>query len=208
MGSADEVLVTGCSSGGVAAYTWVDYIASKFDTSKVRVYGMPDSGIFLDEKNVVTNSFDYRKTIQNVMSFANVEMDVVNADCSKAYPDQKWKCMFAQYLMQFIKTPLFISQSEYDSWSALNILGIACENHYNQTTCTQKEKAILAQYRTDTMTVVQAALDQKPAWGVWLPACIYDCFCQSNVFTSSNYEVPKLSWNTLETSLLAWKLGK
>lgn len=33
------------------------------------------------------------------MAYSNVEIDVVNHACSATYPNDKWKCMFAQYLM-------------------------------------------------------------------------------------------------------------
>ncbi len=28
---ADEIMISGCSAGGLAAYTWVDNIAARFD---------------------------------------------------------------------------------------------------------------------------------------------------------------------------------
>ena len=78
----------------------------------------------------------------------------MNPLCSAAYPDEKWKCMFTQYLIQFIKTPLFISESEYDSWSVPNILGIQCTQNLTLTPCTDNETQIISQYRQDTMTVI------------------------------------------------------
>lgn len=47
MSKAEIVIVSGCSAGGIAAYFWVDYIRSKLPASVV-VYGIPDSGIFID----------------------------------------------------------------------------------------------------------------------------------------------------------------
>ena len=43
-----EIVVTGGSAGGLAVLSWVDVIANMFDSSKTRVYGLPDSGLFLD----------------------------------------------------------------------------------------------------------------------------------------------------------------
>lgn len=63
MKAANEVLIAGCSAGGLATYTWVDNLAARFDISKVRVYSMPDAGIFLDEMNVQTGQYDYRMII-------------------------------------------------------------------------------------------------------------------------------------------------
>lgn len=47
------MIVTGQSAGGLATYTWVDYIADLAKTLKpsVKVWGIPDSGIFLDYEN-------------------------------------------------------------------------------------------------------------------------------------------------------------
>lgn len=56
--------------------------------------------------------------------------------------------------------------------------------------------------------MIQTALKNNPSWGAWVPSCIYHCYCQGSTFNSANYEVPALSWNTLESSLLAWKTGK
>lgn len=67
MSAAEEVMIAGCSAGGLAAYTWVDNIAARFDKSKVNVYGVGDAGIFLDVDNVVDPSQSFRKIFQNFM---------------------------------------------------------------------------------------------------------------------------------------------
>ena len=41
----DIIVVTGASAGGIGAADWVQYVADNTKTAKV--YGMPDSGIFL-----------------------------------------------------------------------------------------------------------------------------------------------------------------
>lgn len=48
------------------------------------------------------------------------------AQCVEKYEKEKWKCMFFQYLSPFIKSKIFIIESQYDSWSIPNILGIKC----------------------------------------------------------------------------------
>jgi len=37
--------------------------------------------------------------------------------CVADYPDEKWKCLFAPYLVDYINSPLFFVQSLYDEWS-------------------------------------------------------------------------------------------
>ena len=41
----------------------------------------------------------------------------VNANCIASTPvADQWKCIFAQYSYQYIKTPIFVLNSAYDSW--------------------------------------------------------------------------------------------
>ena len=52
-----EILLTGCSAGGLAAYTWANYIYSR---AKGKVVAAPDSGLFLDSINFQTKNYEYR----------------------------------------------------------------------------------------------------------------------------------------------------
>lgn len=45
-------MITGFSAGGMASFTWANYIKDK--TSHGNVYIVPDSGIFLDSPNFRT----------------------------------------------------------------------------------------------------------------------------------------------------------
>lgn len=121
---ATDIIVSGGSAGGLAAFLWVDYIAGK--ASAERVYAAPDSGIFLDSVNVVTQTNLYRIEFENLFRLSNTDGVPPTPDCLKEYPDEPFRCMFAQNLHKHIKTPIFAIQSLYDSWSIPNILGIHC----------------------------------------------------------------------------------
>jgi hypothetical protein len=41
------------------------------------------------------------------MPLANVEVDPPNTQCVEANPNEKWKCLMAPYLIDFIAIPLF-----------------------------------------------------------------------------------------------------
>lgn len=41
------------------------------------------------------------------MALSNKEVDPINKECVETHSDAKWKCMFAEYLVLSIKTPLF-----------------------------------------------------------------------------------------------------
>ena len=56
--AATHVVVGGDSAGGLAAFTWTNYIADRVKVGKV--WSLPDSGIFLDTVNVRTKTQTYR----------------------------------------------------------------------------------------------------------------------------------------------------
>lgn len=49
---SQEIMVTGSSAGGVAAFMWVNYVWEKATVKNV--YAVPDAGIFLDYINYRT----------------------------------------------------------------------------------------------------------------------------------------------------------
>lgn len=57
---ATEVVVSGGSAGGLAGFYWIDDIGSLFNSSYTKVYGILDSGIFLDVVNQQTKILSYR----------------------------------------------------------------------------------------------------------------------------------------------------
>ena len=51
LADATDIVVSGCSAGGLATYLHVDEYAERYDAA--RVVGMPDSGFFLDWDDTV-----------------------------------------------------------------------------------------------------------------------------------------------------------
>lgn len=64
-----EILVTGISAGGLASFTWADYIREK--SASKNVYCAPDSGIFLDSANFVSKQHEYRNMFANLFKLSN-----------------------------------------------------------------------------------------------------------------------------------------
>ena len=50
--------MSGGSAGGLAAFLWGNYVQEKAKNAKV--WTAPDSGIFLDAKNVQSKQYSYR----------------------------------------------------------------------------------------------------------------------------------------------------
>lgn len=68
--AATDIIVTGQSAGGLATFSWTNYIKSRAAAS-TRVISLPDSGIFLDSTNFVTGRNEYSLQFKNFMRFSN-----------------------------------------------------------------------------------------------------------------------------------------
>jgi hypothetical protein len=69
----DTFVVNGCSAGGLAVYTWLqpiaDMILSKNPSAKV--FGVADSGFFIDYPSNKTGTNDYTTNIKAVVDLVN-----------------------------------------------------------------------------------------------------------------------------------------
>lgn len=54
---SEQIIVTGGSAGGLAAFMWTDYVKAKAPSSNV--FCIPDSGIFLDSQTFDTKISTY-----------------------------------------------------------------------------------------------------------------------------------------------------
>jgi O-palmitoleoyl-L-serine hydrolase len=50
----------------------------------------------------------------------------VNEKCEKENKNERWKCMFAEHLLEYIDSSVFIIESSYDSYSTFEILNLYC----------------------------------------------------------------------------------
>jgi hypothetical protein len=97
---------------------------------------LSDSGVFLDQINAKTNEHSYKNNFKNLMKFSNAEIDPPVPECVEAFNNSIENCMFIENIYMYVKVPLFVSQSLYDTWSIPNILGVDCVvGHLNLAKC-------------------------------------------------------------------------
>eukprot|EP00463_Aulacantha_scolymantha_P000525 TRINITY_DN1319_c0_g2_i1.p1 TRINITY_DN1319_c0_g2~~TRINITY_DN1319_c0_g2_i1.p1 ORF type:complete len:383 (+),score=89.85 TRINITY_DN1319_c0_g2_i1:109-1257(+) len=112
LNQATDVVVSGCSAGGLASWLHTDYYSQVLPKT-TKVVGMPDSGFFLDYE---APGKKYHSGMIWVFNQMNATSGVHQGCIAGQAKDESWKCMFAQYTAPFIKTPMFPLQAEYDSW--------------------------------------------------------------------------------------------
>jgi hypothetical protein len=66
---ASQVVITGGSAGGLATYTWTNYLADRLQ--KAKYFSAPDSGLFYDAINKKTGNYSYKQCLANLMKFSN-----------------------------------------------------------------------------------------------------------------------------------------
>lgn len=114
---ATDVVLSGCSAGGLAAYLHTDYVHDNYVPTGAIFHSMPGSGFFLDIPTVAGERV-YTEQMQNVWAMQQPGADGVNDRCVTANPGAEWKCNMAQYVYQYIQAPVFPLNSGYDSWQS------------------------------------------------------------------------------------------
>lgn len=153
MKDANEVVISGCSAGGLGIYLGIDAISGIIrqhsTNGSMKIRGMADSGFFLDYTSdsnyrmkkqsddrgeaIINGILDYGTAMRNVFTFMNVSSGA-NQECINYYrksgnygENKKHQpeaaCMFAENLVPFIKTPTFAVQPRFDQWQIWHVIG-------------------------------------------------------------------------------------
>jgi len=158
---ASDVVISGCSAGGLATYLhvdkWADKLRKESTNPDLHVVGMPDSGWFLDR-----NSNGYKNKMIQVFALQNASASL-DPECLEKYSKKPWKCYFARYAAPLIRTPIFALQGEYDSWQIFNDLG------------STKKKKINAYGNAISKTMVKHLINGETQHGMFIDSCQHHC---------------------------------
>ena len=120
LGMAENVLLTGCSAGGLSTFLHADYVGEQLKAvapGLKRYKAAPISGFFLLHDTVEKKSV-YPDEMKYIFGLAaSGGKGSMNDAClaSKAASDQ-WQCNFAEESYAHITTPIFPLNSALDSW--------------------------------------------------------------------------------------------
>ena len=193
MSKATDVVVSGCSAGGLATFLHCDHWAAAIGKATTTMTGagakvacMPDSGFFLDEDRSPT----YHSKMRNVYKFQQSSSAGLNAACVEAHKGDEggsWKCIFAQWSAAHIKTPTFPMQSQYDSWQSGNVMGGFDPGGNVNTTENAFGKNLTA--------LVVSQLLSQPQHGIFLDSCHHHC---------GNWDGSMIDGELIGTALQKW----
>ena len=165
---AREVVLSGTSAGGLAVMLHTDYIRDRLP-DHVQLHSLADSGFFLDVPNRKGKTA-FRKTMQNVFKLHDCTSGVNQACVSKMSAKDLWKCIFPQYFLKFVQTPLYMVNPIFDSWQLANIKNVNCAFHVEK--CTEQEKREISQFGQTAMSALLRALHRSAAVQMFADACV------------------------------------
>ena len=141
------------------------------------VRGLADAGFFLDHANI-SGAPRIRSEFQYLFAMANVSGST-NAACAAAHardaPADAWRCFMAQYVLDYVRTPVFLAEGKYDSWQLNNVLQLGCGSPTPETTCDAARLQAFFAYGDAMAAAVGAALAKHPGAGAFFSACIVHC---------------------------------
>jgi len=209
LASAENVLLTGCSAGGLATYLHTDYVQtqlkSKWATGMTKYKASSISGFFLQHNNVEGKPV-YATQMENIFNLANSTHGVNDACIASLPVDKQWQCNFAQHAYAHTAAPTFPLNSALDSWQTQCIYtselppdfpkqtgtenGVcgaaagwaACSK--NPESCNATELVAMNQYITDFDSIMASAgpTHAKAGNGAFIHSCHTHCEAQSNDF--------------------------
>ena len=132
MHKAKTLLYAGCSAGGLTTYMHADYVTSIMAkrAPSAKVVALADAMFSLDHRDV-QNDTHWREFMSFVYSM-DPNGDMNNEACVVAMADkygvpkgnrsEGWRCNFGASVAPFVRTPLFVLNSKFDTWQGKQII--------------------------------------------------------------------------------------
>jgi len=195
LSDATEVILTGCSAGGLGAFFHCDALSATLNPFGTAVTCLGNGNYFADLPTFITGSGTrniIRSEYQSLMSIQDIQGGI-NQNCIAAQPtEDEWKCMFPQYFLQDIETPTYVINSAYDDWQISNIWltsGFGDQpppSTWSQCAstfvCSPSQETILYKYNNRTMEYMEVAWkpDILPQVGTFITQCFTHCLLNNH----------------------------
>ena len=185
-----RVVVTGVSTGGYATFSWITNIEEIFKgiNKDIEVYGIPDSGFFVDYYNYETKDRDYYIMNKLFYEIVNKESPPLTLACLKDHPNEQDLCLFPEYIFQYVKIPLLILQAGYDSSNLYETVGLHCVDGNTLANCDADSAHYAHIFKVYQNELIKQGIKKNKNFSVWAPACVTHGF--EDKVHSSDWEVP------------------
>lgn len=163
-----NLVVGGTSAGGLATYLHLDRFRARMPEA-VKVVGLPDAGFFLDVA-AFSGQDVYPAEMRYVAEMMNVSAGVDQSCVAAHTASDSWKCLFAEYTLPHISTPMFVLQSGYDAWQMANVLDLPC--YGDVKSCSPAERKAFDGFRATIVDRLVKPVQANPSFGAWVDSCV------------------------------------
>nr|GMD92240.1 pectin acetylesterase 8-like [Ipomoea batatas] len=171
MKDAKEVLFTGGSAGGLAVMIHCDRFASHFPTT-TRVKCLSDGGFFLHSNNPL-QARGLESMFRGTVALHNSTGALPKAcvDRMKSSGREEYLCMFPQYIVGDIKTPLLVMATAYDSYQINESLSNSFYQAIKEVKISPTQYKVLQDFRLQFLDVVRKTTDKLSRGGLFINNC-------------------------------------
>lgn len=125
LNSAEKVLLTGSSAGGVATFLWSNYVSSLL-INPLGFSAVVDSGVFMNVPSPDSGIPKLDIHMQTLSKIANVDEKTPIPACNRFKAGEEYKCLFIETAWTSLTQRTLLINSAYDSWAISNIIDIKC----------------------------------------------------------------------------------
>lgn len=194
VGSFQNVILSGCSAGGMACFIHCDYVANWFKrvNTSIGVRCICDAGLFIDVPTVTGAGNVMRERFYDLADKMKTKPSL-NPACIRAEPDWR-ECMFSETALKYTKTPLFTMNSMYNFGEWEMLAPVTSQSFPPDTTapppdwascwpgtggltaasykkCNSTQKAIIAEHLKTFEQAVAPVMAPTSPHGGWLSSC-------------------------------------
>jgi hypothetical protein len=208
MKTADTVMLTGCSAGGLATYLHTDYVHNqlkeKWSINLKKFKAAAISGFFLQHATVEGKNV-YPEEMKYIFHLAN-STNGLNKKCIDSYSiNEQWKCNFAQNAYAYTESMTFPLNSALDSWQTGCIYTSELVNGFpnqkvtnngncsaargwsncskNPENCSPQQMITMNQYITDFDSIMSKTVTyNKNGNGAFIHSCHTHCEAQTDAY--------------------------
>lgn len=202
---AEEILISGESSGGQAVFFWASYLQD-YLPKNIKVALLSDAGYFIDEysPNAGCNLFGYY--IKEIANATRTEETDLLRRCSYKDENEKWKCLIPEYITDDIEFPFFLLNSQNDFLVLATHLYLFCVEHGSET-CSLPDKEQINLFRQEFLSKIFSIKKKHPKWGFWLRNCIEHIYWNGEAWYTDQMNVFSAEINKavdLKSALYGW----
>ncbi|KAL5228589.1 hypothetical protein ABZP36_016854 [Zizania latifolia] len=212
MASAEQVLLTGCSAGGLAAILHCDQLRALLPDAATTVKCLSDGGLFLDAVDVA-GARSLRSYYDGVVALHGVAPNLPKT-CTDHL--DATSCFFPQNIIDSIKTPIFLLNAAYDAWQIEESLAPnaadpsgawqACKS--NHLACNASQLQFLQGFR-DQMVAAVRDFSESSRNGLFINSCFVHCQSETTATWNNAAGVsPALQNKGIAKSVGDWYFGR